>query len=113
MIVGPAQPVPMPKLPPRGAPESDISWLKMNCSMTVMPAPPYSFGHAGAIQPWSASFFTQAPFVAKYSSRDMRMSSQPPPPNAARKPRRLMPAGHSFSMNARTSARNAASTGVS
>ena len=43
----------------------------------------------------------------------MWMSSQPPPPNAARKPRRLMPAGHSFSMNARTSVRKAASAGVS
>uniref|UniRef100_UPI003570F359 hypothetical protein n=1 Tax=Tepidiforma flava TaxID=3004094 RepID=UPI003570F359 len=27
------------------------SWLRMNCSTTDMPAPPYSFGQAGAIQP--------------------------------------------------------------
>ena len=52
MIVGPAIETPMP--PTWGAPASANSSLRMNCSMVLSPAPPYSFGHAGAIQPRSS-----------------------------------------------------------
>jgi len=43
----------------RGARCFAISSLKMNCSIWLMPAPPYSFGQAGAIQPRSASCLNQ------------------------------------------------------
>src|SRR6266508_1828270 len=37
-----------PAEPRSGARAVAISWLKMNCSPTLIPAPPYSFGHGGA-----------------------------------------------------------------
>ena len=58
MIVGPAMAMPMP--PGRGARDFASSSLKMNCSITVMPAPPYSFGQAGATHPFVESFRIQA-----------------------------------------------------
>jgi hypothetical protein len=44
-----------PKPPKVGARTRAISSLKMNCSPTLMPPPPYSFGQWGAIQPRPAS----------------------------------------------------------
>src|SRR5437868_6433194 len=53
MRVGPI--ICTPKPPTWGARASAISSLKMNCSPGDMPAPPYSFGQCGAIQPRAAS----------------------------------------------------------
>jgi hypothetical protein len=52
--LGPTIDIPMP--PTLGARASAISSLMMNCCMRVKAAPPYSFGHDGAIHPRSTSF---------------------------------------------------------
>src|SRR3970040_60238 len=91
MRVGPTKPVAIP--PGRGARAWASSQLKMNCSMTLMPAPPYSLGQAGATRLREASFFI-------HSRLPLNMSM----------PRSL---GASAWTNSRTSCRNFASSGVS
>src|SRR3990172_9320190 len=55
MRVGPTMLMPMSPVI-WGAPASANSSLRMSCSTSVRPAPPYSFGHEGATQPRSVSF---------------------------------------------------------
>ena len=100
MSVGPTIDVPMP---PTGGTRFDAnSSFMMNWRMTSRPAPPYSFGQAGAIQPRFESF----------SRRPLRRS------NAPRYIPRSMssdcsPDFTSLLMKSRTSCRNAACSPLS
>src|SRR5947208_3363942 len=73
MIVGPPNAMPMP--PGRGARAFAISSLNTNCCITVIPAPPYSFGHAGAVHPFAASFFIHPLYAPKRSTPPRDTSS--------------------------------------
>src|SRR3990170_8064383 len=121
MRVGPTIWTPMP--PTWGAPASANSSFMMNCSMVVRPAPPYSVGQPGAIQPRSASFWRHSPKSppsrrklappARASGRPSTSSGGTPPSPTLRRLRRRRRAGSSLSRNWRTSSRQAASPGVS
>src|SRR5579859_6796745 len=100
-------PWPMMKTPPR-APYGASSWPQITRSMGVAPRPPYSFGQCRQAQPASAFFFCQA-LAAAMGSIPLR--SRLPNPDDSRSA--FSSRGALASIQARTSARKAASAGVS
>src|SRR3989304_1488219 len=87
MSVGPTIVTPM--LPIGGAPASANSSFRMNCCIVVRPAPPYSFGQAGAIQPRSASFsrhWPKRPPSRRKPCPPERASGRPAPPGPPPRP---------------------------
>src|SRR5688572_14490996 len=106
MIVGPSMPWPIPNMF-GGTSNFDSSWLKITFWMLDAPRPPNSTGHV--MHAHFASAFLACHALAR-SSRPISFAS------ASSRPARDLPGARSlafFSSHARTSARNAASSGVS
>src|SRR5437868_2421328 len=106
-MVGPHIPWPMMNIP-LSLPKAPSSWPQITRSIGVAPRPPYSFGQCRQAQPASAFFFCQA-LAAPIGSTPFR--SRLPKPEDSRSAFRWR--GPLASIHARTSARKAASAGVS
>src|SRR4051812_24690536 len=106
-IVGPAMPIATEKAP-TFTPYRLCSWVKIACCSGVPPRPPNSFGHVMPAQPCSKSVPCHCFCRRVCSSSDMR-----PPRDPGGKSSGGPLRGACSSSHAPTSARNAASSGVS